>query len=128
MLEGGAGDFNYSDASNSHIERSLKIMQDKVFNKLSLEQLAGRLKLNKSYFIRLFGRKMNTTPMKYFTRLKIEAASSMLISTALPIYGILEKLCFYSEFHFSKSFKQHKGLPPRDYRANYSLNPIEREN
>ncbi len=119
MLTDDSGDFHYSDGSNSHIERSLKIMQNNVFDKLTLEDLADKLKLNKSYFIRLFSKKMNTTPMKYFTRLKIEAASSMLISTSMPIYEISDKLCFYSEFHFSKSFKQHKGLPPRDYRANY---------
>ncbi len=121
MLSDDSGDFNYTDGSNAHIERSLRIMQKNVFNKLTLEELAEKLKLNKSYFIRLFSKKMNTTPMKYFTRLKIEAASSMLISTPLPIYEISERLCFYSEFHFSKSFKQYKGLPPRDYRANYSI-------
>ena len=120
MLTDDSGEFHYSDGSNAHIERSLRIMQNNVFEKLTLEELADKLKLNKSYFIRLFSKKMNTTPMKYFTRLKIEAASSMLISTAMPIYEISDKLCFYSEFHFSKSFKQHKGLPPRDYRANYS--------
>lgn len=119
MLSDGAGDFHYSDGSNTHIERSLKIMQNNVFKKMTLEELADKLKLNKSYFIRLFNKKMNTTPMKYFTKLKIEAASSMLLSTSLPIYEISEKLCFYSEFHFSKSFKQYKGLPPRDYRNSY---------
>lgn len=127
MLTDGAGAFHYADGSNSHIERSLKIMQNNVFDKLTLEDLAERLKLNKSYFIRLFSKKMNTTPMKYFTRLKIEAASSMLISTPLPIYAISERLCFYSEFHFSKSFKQYKGLPPRDYRASYSAATIVKE-
>jgi len=127
MLEDGAGDFHYSDGRNTHIERSLKIMQNNVFKKLTLEELADKLKLNKSYFIRLFSRKMNTTPMKYFTRLKIEAASSMLLNSSLPIYEISEKLCFYSEFHFSKSFKQYKALPPRDYRASYKTFPLEKE-
>ena len=75
MLTDGAGGFHYGDSSNSHIERSLRI---------------------------------------------IEAASSMLISTPLPIYTIAERLCFYSEFHFSKCFKQYKGLPPREYRTYYA--------
>jgi AraC-like DNA-binding protein len=127
MLTDDSSNFHYSDGSNSHIERSLRIMQNNVFAKLTLEELSDKLKLNKSYFIRLFSKKMNTTPMKYFTRLKIEAASSMLISTSMPIYEISDKLCFYSEFHFSKSFKQHKGLPPRDYRANYSRALIAEE-
>ena len=127
MLSADSDGFHYSDGSNAHIERSLKIMQNNVFSKLTLEELADKLKLNKSYFIRLFSRKMNTTPMKYFNRLKIEAASSMLISTNLPIYEISEKLCFYSEFHFSKSFKQHKGLPPRDYRMNYGVEIVGKQ-
>ena len=126
MLSDGSGDFHYSDGSNSHIERALRIMQNNVFSKLTLEELADKLKLNKSYFIRLFSRKMNTTPMKYFTRLKIEAASSLLVSTSKPIYEISERLCFYSEFHFSKCFKQYKGLPPRDYRANYGAEVLTR--
>ncbi len=120
MLSDDSCNFHYSDGSNTHIERSLRIMQNNVFDKLTLEELSDKLKLNKSYFIRLFSKKMNTTPMKYFTKLKIEAASSMLISTPLPIYEISDKLCFYSEFHFSKCFKHYKGIPPSEYRANYS--------
>ncbi len=121
MMTEGPGSFHYSDSANAHIEKALKIMQNNVFSRLSLDELADRLKLNKSYLIRLFSRKMNTTPMKYLNHLKIEAASSMLISTGMPIYEISERLCFYSEFHFSKSFKQSKGIPPREYRTNYSM-------
>lgn len=120
MLSDGTGEFHYSDGSNSHIERSLRVMQNNVFSKLTLDELAEKLKLNKSYFIRLFSKKMNSTPMKYFTKLKIEAASSMLLSTTKPIYEIADKLSFYSEFHFSKCFKQYKGLPPSEYREEYT--------
>ena len=126
MLTDGSGGFHYGDSNNSHIERALRIMQRNVFSRLTLEDLAEKLKLNKSYFIRLFSRKMNTTPMKYFTKLKIEAASSMLLSTPQPIYEISERLCFYSEFHFSKCFKQYKGLPPSEYRKHYGTEGISR--
>ena len=121
MLTDDSGGFHYSDGSNSHIERSLRIMQNNVFNKMTLDQLAHKLDLNKSYFIRLFSKKMNTTPMKYFTKLKIEACIIHADKhRPVPIYEISGRLHFYSEFHFSKCFRQYKGLPPRDYRANYS--------
>ena len=43
----------------------------------------------------------------------------MLISSSLLIYEIGEKLNFYSEFHFSRVFKNHTGLSPRQYRNEY---------
>ncbi len=116
MLTEGPGTFNYGDGSNRHIEKALKIMQSKVSGKLELPVLANRLGLNESYFIRLFRQKMKITPMKYFTRLKIEAATGYLLGTTQPLYMIAEKLGFYSEFHFSKTFKQYTGMSPKKYR------------
>ena len=62
---------------------------------------------------------MKITPMKYFTKLKIEAASYMLTNTDQNINSIAEKLNFYSEFHFSRVFKQYTGFAPGVYRKNY---------
>lgn len=119
MLAEGPGSFHYGDSSNRHIEKALKIMQSRIGRKLELPDLSAKLGLNESYFIRLFRRKMNTTPMKYFTRLKIEAAAGYLLGTSQPLHAIAEKLGFYSEFHFSKTFKQYTGLSPRHYRDHH---------
>lgn len=103
-----------------HIEKALMLMQSNVFDEITLGELAEKLNLNESYFIRLFKKKMKTTPMKYYTKLKIEAASSMLSSSSEKIYEISSKLNFYSEFHFSKVFKAHTGFSPRQYRKEHS--------
>ncbi len=102
-----------------HIEKALMIMQSSVFHEITLGELVEKLNLTDSYFIRLFKKKMKTTPMKYYTKLKIEAATSMLISSTELIYEIAAKLHFYSEFHFSKVFKAHTGFSPRQYRKEY---------
>lgn len=112
-------EFHFSDSRNSHIEKALKIMQNNITTELDLEQIAGRLGLNKSYFIRLFQQKMKTSPMKYFTRLRIEAASAMLTSTDRSLAIIAQNLNFYSEFHFSRVFKQYTGTSPSRYRKQY---------
>jgi len=112
-------EFHFSDSRNSHIEKALKIMQDNITTELDLEQIANRLGLNKSYFIRLFQQKMKITPMKYFTRLRIEAASAMLTSTDRSLAIIAQDLNFYSEFHFSRVFKQYTGESPSLYRKQY---------
>jgi len=107
---------HYIESGNVNLEKALRIMQDNVFSGLELEDITKKLNLSPSYFIRLFKKKMKTTPMRYYRNLKIEAASSLLSSTNLHIFEIAEKLQFYSEFHFSRVFKQSMGLSPREYR------------
>ena len=119
QLSDGLQRFNYGAESNHHIEKALRILQNSVMGDLKLCDLARKLDLNESYLVRLFKKKMSLTPMKYYRKLKVEAASSMLINTEMPIYTISQKLNFYSEFHFSKIFKQFTGLSPTQYRKNY---------
>lgn len=107
------------DEGNHHIEKALKIMQNQVFEYTSLDDIAVKLELAPSYFIRLFKKKMKTTPMKYYTRLKIEAAASLLINSDLPVYLIADRLKFSSEFHLSRQFKQYTGYAPSHYRNNF---------
>ncbi|MDA3938679.1 MAG: AraC family transcriptional regulator [Spirochaetia bacterium] len=115
-------DFHFNESGSIHIEKALKIMQNNVTNDLSLEEITLKLNLSDSYFIRLFKRKMKITPMKYFTKLKIEAATYMLTNTNLKVHSIAEKLNFYSEFHFSRVFKQYTGFAPSVYRKNFVYN------
>lgn len=115
----GEEEFHFSDSRNSHIEKALRIMQNNITNDLDLDVIAGKLGLSKSYFIRLFQQKMKTTPMKYFMKLKIEAAGAMLTSTDRSLFTIAQDLNFYSEFHFSRVFKQYTGSAPSVYRKQY---------
>ncbi len=108
-----------NDSESRHLERALRIMQQKVMGNLTLGDLAHELNLTESYFIRLFSKRMRQTPMKYYMKLKIEAASALLTCTDLSVKEVSAKLGFSSEFHFSKQFKLKTGLAPTSYRRNY---------
>lgn len=108
-----------NDNESRHLEKALRIMQKNVMGTLSLSELSKELNLTESYFIRLFSRRMRQTPMKYYMKLKIEAASALLTCTELSVKEIAGKLGFSSEFHFSKQFKLKTGMAPIYYRRNY---------
>ncbi len=110
------GDIPDGEPGNVHLEKALDMMQDKVFDRLRLPEVAEALGITESYMIRLFRRKLNITPMKYYTRLKVEAAAALLADTPLPIYTIADRLFFYSEYHFSRVFKHYTGSAPTLYR------------
>lgn len=118
-LLAGDGAASGGGVENVHIEKALMFMQKNVFQKINLGVLAAQQKISEEHLIRLFKKKLNTTPMKYYTKLRIEAATSMLISSNMLIYQISEKLQFHSEFHFSKVFKQYTGASPKHYRNRY---------
>ena len=108
-----------NDSDSRHLEKALRIMQKNVMGNLTLGELADELKLTNSYFIRLFEKRMHQTPMKYYMKLKVEAASALLTCTDLSVKEISARLGFSSEFHFSKQFKLKTGLAPTFYRRNY---------
>lgn len=107
------------DHESRHLERALRIMQNHVMGSLTLSELSEELHLTESYFIRLFSRRMRQTPMKYYMKLKVEAASALLTCTELSVKEVSAKLGFSSEFHFSKQFKLKTGMAPTHYRNNY---------
>ena len=59
---------------------------------------------------------MNTSIMKYGKELKIKRAQSLLRKSD-SITEIGEKLGFYDQAHFSRTFKSFTGISPQKYRT-----------
>jgi AraC-like DNA-binding protein len=104
-------------ADNAHVEKGLAIMQGNIEGKLDLGELCDRIQLSREHFVRLFSERMGMPPMRYYARLKIEAARAMLSSTNLRVQEIADKLGYENQFNFARAFKRVSGMPPTEYRA-----------
>ncbi len=104
-------------ADNAHVEQALAIMQGAIERNLDLGALCGRIRLSREHFVRVFTERMGMPPMRYYSRLKIEAARAMLSSTNLRIQEIAEKLGYGDQFSFARAFKRVSDMSPTEYRA-----------
>jgi AraC-like DNA-binding protein/mannose-6-phosphate isomerase-like protein (cupin superfamily) len=104
-------------ADNAHVEKALAIMQGSIEGGLELGALCNRIQLSREHFVRLFSERMGMPPMRYYSRLKIEAARAMLSSTNLRVQEIADKLGYENQFSFARAFKRVSGMSPTGYRA-----------
>lgn len=109
---------SHEDRGHIRIEQALELMHANSAGAMSLGDICSALRLSEAYFIRLFKRVMHVTPMKYFMRLKHHTAS-LLLMQGWNIKEVADHLGFSSESHFSKQFKRHMGVPPKNYKRNY---------
>lgn len=85
---------------------------------ISLQMLAEQMNISKVYLCRVFKQHKNTTPIDYFTHMKIEKAKEMLVQyPTMPIREISDSLGFNDMYYFSKVFKRIAGCPPSEMRG-----------
>lgn len=99
-----------------HVKKAVDFTYQNLNEELSLERITEHLKLNKSYFCKLFKHHMGTTYTKFVNELRIEQGKQLLLETELSILDIALALGYNNPNYFIKAFKQHLGTTPLKYR------------
>lgn len=90
---------------------------NKFYNQeLTLSSVAEHVSLNPSYFSNLFKKETGTNFSAYLANVRIENAKLLLRDSNLALSEIAVELGFESQSYFSKVFKEHEGVTPRQYR------------
>lgn len=97
------------------VNRILHYLYLHIEDDISLKDVVANINTSQSYASRVFKTVMGTSIIKYSKQLKIERAKSLL-KTSESITAIGEKLGFYDQAHFSKTFKAFTGESPQSYR------------
>lgn len=102
------------------ISRVIEFFQDNPSCQYSLEDVARVADMDRYRFIRTFKTQTGKTPHGYLTDLKIERACQYLRDSRMSMTDICIACGFSDSSHFSTVFKRRIGMPPSQYRRQFS--------
>lgn len=103
-------------SQRQEIHEAKKYVTARLHEKISMEEAATFLKLNPSYFSRIFKQETGETFIEYVTRVKMEQAKEKLDHSDETVEQIAESLGYDNTSYFIKLFKTYSGYSPKDYR------------
>lgn len=103
-------------SKHSYIEQCKNYIACHLNKKFTLDDIAKEIGISKSYIGRRFSESEGMGILQYAGMKRVEAAANMLKYSNESILKISNYLCFASQSHFGKAFKEHMGVTPQKYR------------
>lgn len=104
---------NYDDP----VFRSLAMIEERIQEKLTIENLAEELYLSKYHYQRLFRETVGDSVMRYVARRRMTLAAQELAQhREVTILEIALKYGYDTHEGFTRSFRAHMGVTPAEYR------------
>lgn len=97
------------------IAPAIKYLQKHSYAELSVSELADMCHISESCFRYLFKRYSGQTPSAFCTNNRMKRAKQLLRSDMYSIGEIAAMLGYAEPGYFSKVFKKHTGLSPKEY-------------
>ncbi|QHI68493.1 helix-turn-helix domain-containing protein [Tichowtungia aerotolerans] len=98
------------------IAKSLAHMEQKLYEPLSIEQLAKMANMSERNFYRTFQKATGVSPNQHLTNLRISQATELLKHSDASITEIAFECGFQDSSYMTKQFKKHMGLTPSMFR------------
>ena len=102
--------------SHPVLVKALTAMAANREERLSLVEIAREANVSPRQLERLFRRYLDSTPARWYLRMRLTRARQLLIETQMPVTWIAVACGFGSTSHFSKNYRQFFGVCPREER------------
>lgn len=96
--------------------RAAAYIQAHYTEDLSLDVIAGHIRVSPTYLSRIFTQEKGVGIQEYLTDLRLRKAKELLAQTNDRVYEIAIKVGYSDAVYFNKVFKKHTGKTPKEYR------------
>lgn len=100
-----------------YVEEALRFLESHYGQEVSIQSIADKLGLDRSYLHRIFKTATGSSPQEYLLDLRIRKACDLLRGTRLPVTVIARSVGYEDTLYFSRLFKKKKGISPTRYRT-----------
>lgn len=107
---------NVGNISNDKINEAITFITMHYNTDVSIKELANSCNLSQSRFMYLFKEQTGMAPHAYLQALRIKNSMTLLTSTQLKIVEVGKQCGYEDSLYFSRVFKKHVGVSPREYR------------
>ncbi|HEX5704381.1 MAG TPA: AraC family transcriptional regulator [Pyrinomonadaceae bacterium] len=104
-------------AAPAWLRQAREMLTEHFSENLKLTQIAAEVGVHPVYLATAFRQKFGVTVGEFVRKLRIEHACAELKREDLPLSAIALQAGFADQSHFSKVFKSHVGITPREYRS-----------
>ncbi len=116
---------NYSAMQNPtqmnllRLGATLSYIRNNCTSNLTLAEIARKAAMSPASLNRIFMKSVGMSPVNYLIAQRIARAKSLLTESNSSISSISEHSGFGDSNYFSRIFKKHVGMTPRDYRRKF---------
>ena len=107
-----------------YIKEALAFIENNYMMNISVEDIAERSGLNRSYFGRLFREAVGKSPQEFLINYRMIKAAELLTLTRYSVSQIGVAVGYPNQLHFSRAFKSVYGVSPRNWRNANSASEI----
>ncbi len=102
--------------SQPKLIEAVSIMESNIEEPIGLDELARHVGISRRQLERLFQKHLHCVPTRYYLELRLARARQLLLQTSVSIVDVAFACGFVSAPHFSKSYRDYFGIPPREER------------
>jgi len=106
------------------VKQAQAYIENKVSEKISVEDLSSRFALGRRNFDRRFIKATGNTPIEYAQRVKIEVAKRAFEATRKTVNEVMYEVGYSDVKAFREVFKRITGVSPLAYRSKYNKESI----
>lgn len=94
----------------------IELMENNLEEPIDLDELAAFVDVSRRQLERMFHKYLDCSPSRYYLRLRLDRARQLLKQSSMSIVEISAACGFISTPHFSRCYRKHLGISPRDER------------